>query len=84
MVFPAIRTAPIIFILRLVYCVTPLTFALPKQTELGTKASRREKSLLVLVLSKSAIPLHPASIGGEKDLKSETEKNKDFHDSLVN
>jgi hypothetical protein len=27
--------------------------------------------------------LHPASIGGEKELKSETKKNKNFHLSLA-
>ena len=83
MVFPAIRTAPIIFTLRLVYCVTPLTFALPKQTELGTKAGQREKLLLVLVLSKSILPLHPTSIGGEKNLKRLIEEKQNFHDLLA-
>ncbi|MBH8570512.1 hypothetical protein KB206_16595 [Microvirga sp. STS02] len=32
---------------------------------------------------KSFLPLHPASIGGENELNSETTKNKNFHLSLA-
>ena len=51
----------IIIILLLASLVFPRIFALPNRTELWVTASRKEIFQLVLVLSKSALPLHPAA-----------------------